>query len=125
MREASRGCRLHTLDTGTYEPFTPSKPKRPSNGTCTGPRSCSAWVTGVENPQTGKGESMSTIEQMFETHPRPVRSDGHLAAVCVEACFECVQVCTTCADACLAESDAALAQCIRLNLDCADVCDAT
>lgn len=34
--------------------------------------------------------------------------------------------CTQCADSCLSEQDiAALAKCIRLNLDCADVCVAT
>lgn len=69
---------------------------------------------------------MSTIEQMFETHPKPVRTDGHIAAVCVQACFDCVQACTACADACLAEPNAAvLAPCIRLNQDCADVCGVT
>jgi hypothetical protein len=45
---------------------------------------------------------------------------------CVEACFDCAQSCTACADACLGEDDSkSLTRCIRLNLDCADVCDAT
>lgn len=36
------------------------------------------------------------------------------------------QTCTSCADACLAEPDVQdLRQCIRLNLDCADVCNTT
>jgi hypothetical protein len=68
---------------------------------------------------------MSTIEQMFGTHPRPVGTEGHLAAECVRACFECVEICTACADACIAEADTSLGKCIRLNLDCADVCDVT
>jgi hypothetical protein len=35
-------------------------------------------------------------------------------------------VCATCADACLEEDDVAdLVQCIRLLLDCSDICDAT
>lgn len=39
--------------------------------------------------------------------------------------YACAQTCTSCADACLAEEMVAqLRQCIRLNLDCADVCDA-
>jgi hypothetical protein len=38
----------------------------------------------------------------------------------------CAQACTSCADGCLAEQRVtALRQCIRLNLDCADVCAAT
>lgn len=36
------------------------------------------------------------------------------------------QVCTACADACLGEDALSeLVRCIRLNLDCADVCQAT
>ena len=39
---------------------------------------------------------------------------------------ECAQVCTICADACLSEEDVEkLATCIRLNLDCAEICQVT
>src|SRR5699024_1752734 len=38
----------------------------------------------------------------------------------------CAQTCTACADACLAEEKVAdLRNCIRLNLDCADLCATT
>lgn len=67
----------------------------------------------------------TTIEKIFESHPAPVDTDGDVTAACVQACFECVQACTACADACLAETGHDLQKCIRLNLDCADVCDAT
>ena len=41
----------------------------------------------------------------------------------IDLCFDCAQACTACADACLAEEQVAdLTQCIRLNLDCADLC---
>lgn len=41
-------------------------------------------------------------------------------------CVECAEVCTACADACSAEGDPKmLVRCIRLNLDCADLCLAT
>ena len=44
---------------------------------------------------------------------------------CIEECFDCAQSCTSCADACLGEEMVAqLTQCIRLNLDCADICSA-
>jgi hypothetical protein len=40
-----------------------------------------------------------------------------------EACFNCTQACVVCADACLGEASMdELRQCIRMNLDCADVC---
>lgn len=68
---------------------------------------------------------MSSIERMFDSHPAPTDTDGSITAACVEACFECVQTCTACADACVAEKDADMRTCIRLNLDCADVCATT
>ena len=63
------------------------------------------------------------VEQMIATHPH-VRGEVNTAlARCIEACFDCGQTCTSCADACLGEQMVAeLVQCIRLNLDCADVC---
>jgi hypothetical protein len=42
---------------------------------------------------------------------------------CIEECYDCAQTCTSCADVCLGEEAVAkLTQCIRLNLDCADLC---
>ncbi|NPU13481.1 four-helix bundle copper-binding protein [Bradyrhizobium sp. 83002] len=65
-------------------------------------------------------------QQMIETHPH-VRGRVDDALVrCIEECYSCAQTCTSCADACLAEDNVAeLTQCIRLNLDCADVCTIT
>jgi hypothetical protein len=63
---------------------------------------------------------------MLETHPEPAGSNGDEARRCIEACVECTQTCTVCADACLGEADVAqMVACIRLNLDCADVCHVT
>jgi len=64
-------------------------------------------------------------QMMIQTHPEV---DGDIAADaglidCIETCFDCAQTCIACADACLAEEDADhLKLCIRLNMDCADVC---
>ena len=45
---------------------------------------------------------------------------------CITACLDCSLACTACSDACMAESDiAALVKCMRTDLDCADMCDAT
>jgi hypothetical protein len=47
-------------------------------------------------------------------------------ARCIDDSFACAQACVACADACLAEEGVAgLRRCIRLNLDCADVCTVT
>lgn len=69
---------------------------------------------------------MQQLGSMLDSHPAPAHSDGDIARACVQACYECSVICTTCADACLAEEDvAAMVTCIRLNLDCSDVCEVT
>ena len=69
---------------------------------------------------------MAQAMQMLETHPWPGHVERRTLAECIEACFACAQTCTSCADACLSEEDVAdLRKCIRLNLDCADVCVTT
>jgi hypothetical protein len=65
-------------------------------------------------------------QQMIASHPH-VKGDTNDALIrCVEECYSCAQACTSCADACAGEQTVQqLTQCIRLNLDCADVCKAT
>lgn len=47
-------------------------------------------------------------------------------AQCIERLQDCAQACTACADACLAEDMIGqLRTCIRLNMDCADICMTT
>lgn len=66
------------------------------------------------------------IQQMLASHP-DVQGNLNPALIrCIEECLSCGQACTSCADACLSEESVAhLRQCIRLNLDCADLCFAT
>jgi hypothetical protein len=60
---------------------------------------------------------VATVAEPQEAPPR---------AAAIRACFECAQACLTCTDACLSDEDlASLVRCIRLNLDCADICVAT
>src|SRR3954452_21116119 len=65
-------------------------------------------------------------KEMIATHP-DVRGNINQSLIdAIDAAHACAQTCTSCADACLAEEMVAeLRQCIRLNLDCADVCSAT
>ncbi len=64
--------------------------------------------------------------QMVETHPSATIFDREMLIRCIDACADCAQSCTQCADDCLAEVDVAeLTKCIRLNLDCADICSTT
>ncbi len=70
---------------------------------------------------------MNNVHQMIQTHPVTATYGTMNALVsCIEECYSCAQSCTTCADACLNEPDVdSLRRCIRLNLDCADVCATT
>lgn len=66
------------------------------------------------------------IKGMLDTHPWPGNVDREVLATCIEECFACAATCTSCADACLSEEMVAdLRKCIRLNADCADICDTT
>jgi hypothetical protein len=66
-----------------------------------------------------------TVRDIIERHPRPISLDRDLMLRCIDDCYDCSATCTGCADACLGEPDALdLTRSIRLNLDCADICDA-
>jgi hypothetical protein len=63
---------------------------------------------------------------MISTHPDVKGNYSQPLVKCIDDCFACAQTCISCADACLAEPTVEnLRQCIRLNLDCADICAAT
>jgi hypothetical protein len=65
-------------------------------------------------------------QEMIRSHPQVAGKTNDALIHCIEECYDCAQACTSCADACLAEDMVKdLAQCIRLDLDCADVCNTT
>jgi hypothetical protein len=65
-----------------------------------------------------------SIREMLDKHPRPTTLDREALLRCLDECVECAATCTSCADACLGEQDVqALVRSVRLNLDCADLCD--
>jgi hypothetical protein len=68
---------------------------------------------------------MTHAQAMLETTPGSPRLAPDRLAAAIDDLVDCASTCNQCADACLAEGDPALARCIRLNLDCADVCAAT
>jgi hypothetical protein len=69
---------------------------------------------------------MTVARPMLDAFPRTLSLDVDLLGRTIDALGDCAQACTACADACLAEEDvAAMVLCVRTDLDCADVCQAT
>jgi uncharacterized protein DUF326 len=69
---------------------------------------------------------VSYARQMLETYPRDVSIDPGVLAATIDALSDCIQACATDADADLSEQNVAeLVKCIRLCLECTDVCGAT
>ncbi len=65
------------------------------------------------------------IEEMLSTHPLKQQMKPAIPST-IAAIFECADACLSCADACLAEEQVQnLVRCIRLNLDCAEICETT
>jgi hypothetical protein len=66
------------------------------------------------------------IQEMLSTHPRKPQMGVSEMASFIQTIYECADACITCADACLGEQQMQmLVRCIRLNQDCADVCEVT
>jgi uncharacterized protein DUF6158 len=66
------------------------------------------------------------LAALLDSHPQRRTMDNRVLADTIATLQDCAQTCSACADACLSEPDAAaLVACVRLNLDCADVCIAT
>lgn len=67
---------------------------------------------------------MEHIQNMLKTHP--MGSKDSSAIKLLTKTVLCSTTCYTCADACLAEDEPKkLESCIRLNLDCASICEST
>jgi hypothetical protein len=75
---------------------------------------------------------MPSTQEMLQSHPS--RKQGaeagsvapNVLASPVEVLQRCAGICTMCADACLGEDGVeSLRHCIRTDLDCADICQAT
>jgi hypothetical protein len=68
---------------------------------------------------------MSYARPMLDSYPRTVNLDAGLLAAAIDALSDCVQACTADVDADLSEPDLTeMVTCIRLCLDCIDVCTA-
>lgn len=67
------------------------------------------------------------VKDMLRSYPADLGGvDREKLARCIDECISCAQACTACADACLSEKKVAeLTKCIRTDLDCADICEAT
>ncbi len=66
---------------------------------------------------------MSYARQMLNTYPTALDVDADALAAAIDAINDCAQACVADTDADLAEQNLAeMVRCIRLCVDCADVC---
>ena len=69
---------------------------------------------------------MSYARQMLDTYPGTVNVDAGVLAAAIDALSDCAQACIADVDADLSEQNLAeMVTCIRLCLDCADICTTT
>ena len=69
---------------------------------------------------------MSYARQLLDAYPRTVNVDASVLAATIDALSDCAQACTSDADDDLSEHNLSeMVKCIRLCLDCADICSAT
>jgi hypothetical protein len=69
---------------------------------------------------------MSYARQMLDTDPRTFDVDAGVLAAAIDALSDCAQACTADNAADLGEQNVTeMVTCIRLCLDCADICTAT
>jgi hypothetical protein len=73
-----------------------------------------------------KERRVSYARQMLDSYPRTFNVDASVLAATIDALKDCAQACTADAADDLSEQNVTeLVKCIRLCLDCADVCAAT
>ena len=69
---------------------------------------------------------MSYARQMLDSYPRTVNVDASVLAAAIDAISDCAQACISDTVADLSEQNLAeMVTCIRLCLDCTDICTAT
>jgi hypothetical protein len=68
---------------------------------------------------------MSYARQILDSYPRASGLDAGVLAAAIDALTDCAQACAADVDADLSEQDLAeMVKCVRLCLNCADVCTA-
>jgi hypothetical protein len=69
---------------------------------------------------------VSYASQLLDSYPRTFNVDAGILAAAIDALNDCAQACTADADDDLSELNVAeLVKCIRLCLDCSDICSTT
>jgi Domain of Unknown Function (DUF326) len=69
---------------------------------------------------------MTVAKAMIDRYPGTLNVDGVALALTIDALHDCAESCTADADADLREQHVTdLVKCIRLCMDCADVCETT
>ena len=85
------------------------------------------WLRALANAFEGRPEiGMSYARQMLDTYSRTFNVDADVLAAAIDALSDCVQACNADNAADLSEPNVTeMVTCIRLCLDCVDICAAT
>src|SRR5215471_17290283 len=84
------------------------------------------WRLAALGASPYKGGVMSYARPMLDSYPLTVNADASVLAAAIDAISDCAQACTADTDADLSEQNLAeMVKCIRLCLDCTDICTAT
>ena len=76
--------------------------------------------------KASSGGATYTVSEMIKPSSRAAITDDAELIRAIETCLVCAHACVSCADACVGENDPRpLLRCIRLDLDCADISQAT
>jgi hypothetical protein len=94
---------------------------------CAPPAPVAGVVLSTADPELPSQEGhMSYAKQMLDSSPRTFDVNEGLMAAAIDALNDCAQACTADVDHDLSEQHVPeLVRCIRLCLDCADICAAT
>ena len=79
----------------------------------------------ISEIKEGPSPNMCPLEEMLKTHPYPPIIEIEALVSGIKTINGCAKICTICTDACVGEKDETLTRCIRLNQDCADICETT
>lgn len=91
---------------------------------------CAIFLSGaiLTSTEATTGDELTDgcpILEILKAHPYQPLIEMEELGKGIKSISACTKICVICADACIGEKDPMLTRCIRLNQDCADICETT